>query len=117
MRGYEAIGMGLALVLVPMLAWMVGRMAGRRDMGVVGVIVSALIAAVVAQALAMAAGSAIEAAVGGKAAFAAVFDRRLRDLGSLPEFLGFLAAFATFVGMIGWSSVPAARLASASPVR
>lgn len=117
MRGYEAVGMGLALLLVPVLAWVVGRMAGRRDAGVVGVIVAALVAAVAAQALAMAASSEIEALIGGKAAFGAVLDRRVRDLGNLPEFLAFLAAFATFVGMIGWSSVPASRPVSAPPVR
>lgn len=117
MRGYEAIGMGLALLLVPILAWMVGRAAGRRDAGVIGVIVVALIAAIVAQALSMLASAGFEVVLGGKASIAAAFERRFRDLATLPEFLAFLAMFATFVGMVGWSSVPAVRPMSAPPVR
>ncbi len=71
----------------------------------------------IGQALAMAASSGIEAMSGTKTAFPIAFGRRLGELANLPEFLGFLAAFATFVGMIGWSSVPAVRPVTAPPVR
>lgn len=114
MRGYEALGLGLALLLVPMLAWIAGRSAGRRDMGAVGVIVVVLVAALVAFGLALAASSAIEASVAAKGAFQVILERRLRDAGSFPEFLAFLGVFGIFVGMVGWSSVPAAKPSGAS---
>lgn len=117
MRGFDAPAIGIALLLVPLLAWLFGRSAGRRDMGVGGVIIVALLAGVIGQALAMAASSGIEVISGAKTAFPAAVVRRLGDLANLPEFLGFLAAFATFVGMIGWSSVPAVRPVTAPPVR
>lgn len=108
MRGFDAVATGLALLFVPLLAWMVGRACGRRDAGAMGVIVSAVIAAALAQALAMLASSGIEAVFGAsKMPFATALARRFGDLGSVPEFFAFLSMFGIFVGMVGWSSVPA----------
>lgn len=109
MKGYEALGLGLALLLVPILSWIAGRGAGRRDMGAVGVIVVALLAAMVAFGLAVIGSSVLEASFNAKGAYQTVLERRLRDAGAFPEFLAFLGVFGIFVGMVGWSSVPAAK--------
>jgi len=116
MRGYEALGLGLALLLVPMVAWIAGRGAGRRDMGAVGVILVVLVAALVAFGLALVVSSAVEASINAKGVFQVILERRLRDAGAFPEFLAFLGVFGIFVGMVGWSSVPASK-PSGAPIR
>jgi hypothetical protein len=107
MRGYESLAIGLALLLVPGLAWMVGRQTGRRDASVSVVIVLALVVALLAQAIAIAASVGLESLVGGVAG--EPLARRLAYWASAPEFAVFLLIFGVFVGMVGWSSVPASR--------
>ena len=109
MKGYESLGIGFALLLVPIFAWISGRSAGRRDFGVMAVIMLAVIASVAGHLTAIVASSALEVVAGsGKATIPTIIEWRVSYFGSFPEFLAFLGAFGIFVAMVGWSSVPAA---------
>jgi ABC-type methionine transport system permease subunit len=113
MRGLESVGIGLALLLVPLAAWIVGREAGRRDASVVAVILAAVLAALAAQAIAGVGSAALEAALlPASGGLAASLSRRAAYWAAAPEFAGFLVIFGVFVGMVGWSSVPASKSTS-----
>jgi hypothetical protein len=100
MRGYDAIYIGAALVVVPMLAWLLGRFAGRRDWSILSLLGASLILTALLQLplVYRIAGGVIPSGV-------------LSAEGQVggPEFSAFLFIFGVLLAMLGWSSVPAAR--------
>jgi hypothetical protein len=107
MRPYESIGIGLLLLLVPVIAWRCGRFGGRRDWSIVTIVVMSLIVALLLQVSIQVVLAYAEMQMGAQRDFAIVIGRRLSDWSGAPELIAFLGIFAAFLGMIGWSSVPA----------
>lgn len=114
MRAFDVIGIGSALVLVPMLAWLLGRFAGRRDWRIGSLLTAVVVLALVVQVdilgvLAYLDTSAAAAAMD----FPSRAGRRVLEAAQSPEFSAFLLAFAAFVGMLGWSATPARKVEAA----
>jgi hypothetical protein len=111
MRAFEVWGVALALVLVPLLAWVTGRIMGRRNWPIGGVLGTAIVFALGVQAGVVLAHALVEwlAGAGGPAhgGLEAIVSRRGFDLLDSPEFPVFLLILSCFVSMIGWSSTPA----------
>ncbi len=108
MRAFDISGVGLALLLVPLYGWLLGRFVGRRDWRIGGVLVLGLVLVAGVQLAILAGQSLIEAqtsAVGKTVLF--LFERRGYEAIANPEFPVFLVVFGTFVTMLGWSATPA----------
>lgn len=109
MRAFDVIGIGGCLVAVPALAWWLGRYAGRRDWRIASLLVATIVATLTVQIdvlalLALHEGRVLPFTLEG---FLLRLGRRLVEAGSSPEFSMFLFVFASFIGMLGWSSTPA----------
>ncbi len=98
MRGFDALFIGAGLIIVPLVAWQLGRFAGRRNWNIVTLLGASLVATAVVQlplVFRIAGGVtpsgtlSAEGQVGG------------------PEFSAFLFIFGVLLAMLGWSSVPA----------
>jgi ABC-type amino acid transport system permease subunit len=114
MRAFDVIGIGAALVLVPLLAWLLGRFAGRRDWSIGALLTAVVVLAIVIQIDILALFAYFE--TGATAAAMDYPSRVVRRIGEAlqsPEFSAFLLAFAAFIGMLGWSSTPARKVETA----
>jgi hypothetical protein len=113
MRAFDVAGIGLALVLVPTLAWLFGRFAGRRDWTIGGLLAATVLLALVVQVdiLALLAALEYRTVVGASQDYLYLLGRRIVEAGTSPEFSVFLLIFASFIGMLGWSSTPAQKSA------
>lgn len=112
MRAFDVAGVGLGLIMVPLIAWWLGRMSGRRDWRI-GTLMAANIVAVIAVQLAVLTGQClIEGATSavGKS-FAFLFERRLYEVLANPEFPAFLFILGAFIAMLSWSSTPVKKAA------
>lgn len=107
MRAFDISGVGIALVLVPFYAWLLGRFVGRRDWRIGGVLVAGIVLVALVQIAILAGQCLIEgqtSAVG--SSFSYLFWRRAYEVALSPEFSVFLVVFGTFVTMLGWSATP-----------
>jgi hypothetical protein len=95
MRAFDVIGIGAALVLVPLLTAVV----------VLAIVVQVDILAILAYLETGPAAAAVD--------FPSRVGRRVIEAGQSPEFSAFLLAFAAFIGMLGWSSTPARKVETA----
>ena len=93
MRTAELLPMAVTMVLVPWLAWMFGRFAGRRDWRI-----TALVCA--GTTLAVLTGAACHFALSPKA-------DPIAALATRPELAVFLVILGIMMAMLGWASVPA----------
>jgi hypothetical protein len=112
MRAFDISGVGLALVLVPLYCWLLGRFAGRRDWRIGAVLALGLVIVMLAQVGILAGQCVIEAqtsAVGKDFLF--LLQRRGAEALANPEFPVFLFVLGTFVTMLGWSATPVKKAA------
>jgi hypothetical protein len=93
MRALDAVSIGIALVLVPLVSWYLGRLLGRRDWSIVPVLLASLLATLLVQ--------------GAVAFYSPTVVVNADGTWNGLELAGFLIVFGAFVAMIGWSSVPA----------
>jgi hypothetical protein len=113
MRAFDVVGIGLSLMLVPLLAWWLGRYAGRHDWRISSILAASIILSLTVQIDVL----AVLAVVEGRVLPFSMNDlmlrlgRRLVEAGSSPEFSVFLLIFSSFIGMLGWSSTPANKAA------
>lgn len=107
MRAFDVAGVGIGLLVVPLIAWLLGRVGGRRDWSI-GTLMFANVVVVIAVQLAILAGQCLlegaTSAVG--KSFAFLLERRLYDALANPEFPAFLFVLGAFVAMLSWSSTP-----------
>ena len=103
MRVLDPVMVALAIVLVPGVSWLIGKMAGRRNLSVVATIAGGIFVAV---ATIMGKTAVMAAADGGS--YERAFERRMAELVANPELLGFLLVFGAFMAMLAWSATPAA---------
>ncbi len=107
MRAFDISGVGLALLLVPLYGWLLGRFAGRRDWRIGGVLVLGLVLVALVQVAILAGQCLIEgqtSAIG--KSFMFLLERRGMEALVNPEFPVFLFVLGTFVTMLGWSATP-----------
>jgi hypothetical protein len=115
MRPYDSFGIGLLLLLVPVIAWRFGRFGGRRNWSVAAIVMMSLAVAFSLQVVVQAGFAYVELSISSvPREFGTVFARRLYDWLNAPELIAFLGVFASFLGMIGWSSVPARKSGAVS---
>jgi MFS family permease len=109
MRAFDVVGIGLSLVLVPLLAWWLGRFAGRRDWRISSILIASIILAITVQIDVLAVLAVLEGRVlpFSPNDMLLRLGRRIVEAASSPEFSVFLLIFAAFIGMLGWSSTPA----------
>ncbi len=91
----------LNLLLVPALAWLVGRAMGRRDMRIGSVIAAGCMVTVLAHAARLAVLAGL-----GTQSFADEYLRVLTKSLEAPEVGLFLLAFGVFLAMLGWTATP-----------
>ena len=107
MRAFDVAGVGIALIVVPLVAWLLGRFAGRRDWRI-GTLLTACAVAVVGTQLVILAGQCLvegaTSAVG--KTFGFLFERRFTEVIANPEFPAFLFILGAFIAMLAWSATP-----------
>ena len=112
MRAFDVAGVGFGLIVVPLIAWLLGRVGGRRDWSI-GMLMFGNVVAVIAVQLAILAGQCLlegaTSAVG--KSFGFLFERRLTEVLVNPEFPAFLFVLGAFVAMLAWSSTPVKKAA------
>jgi hypothetical protein len=99
MRGPDAALFLAVLILVPALAWVLGRAAGRRDWTILPVVGGAAVLALAIEGLAIALRMLLLAP--------AVVPARAGDSLMPIEPAAFLIVLSIFMAVLGWSSVPA----------
>jgi hypothetical protein len=100
MRIHDSLLMAFALIAAPLLAWLYGRFAGRRDWKLLPLLGgTVLIAAALLTAMRLLHNVQLPAR-------AVTPVPPLAEAATSPEFAGFVVIFATLVAMLGWSSVP-----------
>ncbi|MBV1693777.1 MAG: hypothetical protein KGP27_04875 [Hyphomicrobiales bacterium] len=105
MKILDPLLVAATLALVPALAWLFGRFAGRRNWPVTGTIVLGIAAAVLA---ALAKHTVISMAEVPAADVDVVLARRLAEIAAAPEFYAFLMVLGAFMSMLAWSATPVA---------
>lgn len=111
MRAFDVSGIAAALVLAPAVAWLFGRLAGRRDWSIGALVVVGLGVGVALQAAILSVQCLIEGAshTVPKLSFVDLATRRALEALANPEFSLFLLILGVFVAMLGWSSTPVLR--------
>lgn len=105
MKILDPLLIAATLALVPALAWLFGRFAGRRNWPVTGTLVLGVAAAVIAS---LAKHTMMSVAEVPAAPFEVVLSRRLAEVAAAPEFYAFLIVLGTFMSMLAWSATPVA---------
>lgn len=105
MKILDPLLIAATLALVPGLAWLFGRFAGRRNWPVGATLVLGIAAAVLAALAKQTTLSLAEAPAGDAGVLLA---RRLAEVGAAPEFYAFLMVLGAFMAMLAWSATPVA---------
>ncbi len=107
MRAFDISGVGLALVLVPLYGWWLGRFAGRRDWAIGAVLSVGVVNVVLVQAAILSGLSVLEGQTSaiGKDVLS-LLTRRGYEAFANPEFPVFLFVLGMFITMLGWSATP-----------
>ena len=92
------------LVLVPALAWLIGRALGRRDWQIASVLVTGCFVALIPHALRV----VVQAAAGNQPFWDALPDQAARTLDN-PEVGLFFVTLGVFMTMLGWTATPVAQ--------
>ena len=107
MRAFDISGVGLALILVPLYAWLLGRSAGRRDWRIGIVLTLGLVLVALVQVAILAGQCVIEGQTAGAGKdFLFLMTRRGFEVLANPEFPVFLLILGVFMGLLGWSATP-----------
>ncbi len=101
MKALDTFLFAATLIVVPALAWLVGRFLGRRDFGIASVIIAAALVALLPHVARLAILAETDTRPFPEAALFQ-FGRTLQN----PEVGLFFLAFAIFMTMVGWTSTP-----------
>ena len=107
MRAFDVAGVGIGLIVVPLVAWLLGRIGGRRDWRIGMLMIANVIAVAAVQAAILAGQCLVESTTSavGKS-FGVLFERRLSEVIASPEFPAFLFVLGAFIAMLAWSATP-----------
>ena len=100
MRGYDAVLIGSALIVLPLLGWITGRFGGRRNWGVTRLLLTSAIMSVVAVAAVFFLPAVLGYGPGGD-----FLSGRIMPI--WPELPAFLLSFGMFVSLVVWAGTPA----------
>ncbi len=101
MKGLETALFGLTLLLVPLLAWLAGRMLGRRDGRIGSVVVVGALAALLPYLARLALVASADVRPFGDA-----FTFQMSRSFGFTEVGLFFASFGIFMTMLGWTATP-----------
>lgn len=105
MRAFDVGGVAAALLIVPIVAWISGRVMGRRNWPIGTVLGVATLFCLGLQCALITMRALIDWTITNLALESLIERRGLEALAN-PEFPVFLIVYAAFVTMLGWSATP-----------